>query len=235
MSTKKALLPTPATSPERGTQTLISASRSDPLARAIDVPPPIPAAATIAPAINFPMVFMVAPVGGSSWLRYCDNRYAGQRRSVLDSSLCWQTCQVSDLRMPIVPSGSEMPIATACDSESALDSVTITGGGVTPVNVTASTRLPSARSNHTLYCCPGMNPRARRWISVPQVLFSNVATPSTVSFVNDTRETAAGRAFDIVMVRTKMPTRTAAEAVAIAHVSRRRRPRLAAMRAVMRL
>src|SRR3954469_9401882 len=64
MSTKKALLPTPATSPERGTQTLISASRSDPLARAIDVPPPIPAVATIAPAINFPMVFMVAPVGG---------------------------------------------------------------------------------------------------------------------------------------------------------------------------
>src|SRR4051812_199583 len=64
MSTKKALLPTPATSPERGTQTLISASRSDPLARAIDVPPPIAAAATIAPAINLRVVFMVAPVGG---------------------------------------------------------------------------------------------------------------------------------------------------------------------------
>src|SRR3954447_2172060 len=64
MSTKKALLPTPATSPERGTQTLISASRSDPLARAIDVPPPIAAAVTIAPAINLRVVFIFCSCWG---------------------------------------------------------------------------------------------------------------------------------------------------------------------------
>src|SRR3954452_24528494 len=64
MSTKKALLPTPATSPERGTQTLISASRSDPLARAIDVPPPMAAAVTIAPAINLRVVFIVRSCWG---------------------------------------------------------------------------------------------------------------------------------------------------------------------------
>src|SRR4051794_22086087 len=149
------------------------------------------------------------------------------------STVCWHTCQVSDLRMTMVPSGWEIPIATACDSESALDSVTMTGGCVTPVKVPAPTRVPSARSSHTLYCCPGMKPRARKWISVPHVMFSNVATPWTVSLVNETRVADAGRGVDMVVVTTKMPTSTAADAVTIAHVRRRRRPRLAARRDVI--
>src|SRR3954453_15636631 len=64
MSTKKALLPTPARSPERGPQTLISAPPSDPLAQAIDVPAPMAAAVTIAPAINLRVVFIVCSCWG---------------------------------------------------------------------------------------------------------------------------------------------------------------------------
>ena len=63
MSMKNALLPTPATSPDRGTQTLICASRSDLLAPAIEVAAPIAVAVTNTPAINLRVMFMLLLLG----------------------------------------------------------------------------------------------------------------------------------------------------------------------------
>lgn len=80
MSTKKALLPTPATSPDRGTQTLISVSRFDRLAPAIEDAPPTALAVINAPAINLRVMFMMllpgAMVGGFMKI------YADQHRAV---------------------------------------------------------------------------------------------------------------------------------------------------------